>query len=670
MPIIALPSAVDEGEQFGNMYDAATVLAQSPDVAAPESRTIIAGVLSLDNSRNVWVETEGAASIDELTEIDLDNLPEHLAVRIRQANVAHVVDIIHLANSGAGGGEFSLNAVGEPGDKVRLDSLEKSITVERRGTTIYEVRRDGFAGSGGFDGTLLVPLDGGDQLVSRLRWTMEDAPIVSGEYTAKLADSGKWKNIRTEGRVRLPDPNAVASGWLVGHNIAWQQWGALLNFITHVGTTPNHPLNHDRGVGTRALLQTIVCEENNGTLSWFLSGMTTVSGGGGGGGGGTIQRNYAFTEALPTVNLAVGSTAFVSCGTLTFTPAATSDYLIFCDAIMSADSVNTSNNSQMRLVNTAAPTTALCEVGRPRQASQEQRTLFLLGVNFGSSPSSQTYRLEAANGVGTTLSTRVELPQFLALKLETDEGYGNQSGVVADTNQTYDVVATKTMTLPAGTYVFFSEFSVATTTDHRWSGKLTVGGTDYNETACSNINPGLGLYSTFRVLVHAGGSVTFSTSIKSGGAGGTATATHGIVGVLAAARFQVFASGETIAESATTTSGTLQDRVSKPTSLQPGWRSLVWTTMQAHCAVDSAGSGCSVELTRNGTRVGEDAEHASREQTGQALAYSPMSWGSMSLLSPLLASDTFALRFASEGGIGAAKVASASIAIMALGPTS
>jgi hypothetical protein len=667
LTIKALPATgVNEGQVFQNLYDAADVLAQGPDVAAPEARTLTAGVLELANSRNVWVETEGSAALDQLTAIDLDTLPANLTVRIRQADAAHVIDIVHLANAGAGGGEFDLNAVAESGGTVRLDSLEKSLTVERRGSTIYEVRRDGFAGTGGFDGELTVPLDGGDQPVSRLRWTMEDALVVGGEYEVVLTDSGKWKNVRQDCEVMFPDPNESGSGWQAGHNVAFQQWGSLLTYVTHVGTTPSNPLNHDRGLGVRSVQHGIVCEENNGTLTWLLSGMTAANEGGGGGGG-TVERSYAYTDILTTVDLPIGSTAFVACGSMTFTPAASSDYLLFCDATFSADAINTTNDSKLRLVNVAAPTTPLCEVGRPRQPSQEHRSTFLLGATFGASPTAQTYRLEAANA-STTHSTRVEGPRFFALKLSANEGYASQSGVVSDVNQTYDVVATKTMTLAAGTYVFFSQFGVTTATDHRWSGKLTVDGVDYNETAASNINPGIGLYSTFRVLTIGGGTVTFSTSIKSDGSGGTAAATHGIVGVLAAASFQVFAFGESIAETSTTTSAALTAKVSKTTSLQSGWRSFVWATMQAHSDQDANATGVAIELHRNGSAIGIDAEHAGRIQTGQPAAYSPTSWSGFGLMAPGLTNDVFELKYASLNSGANVKVASASIAILALAP--
>jgi hypothetical protein len=298
-----------------------------------------------------------------------------------------------------------------------------------------------------------------------------------------------------------------------------------------------------------------------------------------------------------------------------------------------------------------------------------QRNVFMLGATFGASPTAQTYRLEAANGAGSTYSTRVQSPEFLALKLEADEGYVNQSGVVSDTNQTYDTVATLTKTLPAGTYIVGGQFTAATSTDHRFYGKITAGGVDYNETLCSNIDPGKGLFSTFRVL-SLSGSTTVTVQIKSGGAGGTATATHGIVFILAAARFQVFASGESTAESATTTSATLQTKVSKDTNLQSGWRSLVLATMQAHAANDDSGMGCKVEFQRNGSALGPQAIHAGRVVSGVTLQYSPMSWGAMTLLGPSLTTDTFATKYASADGSVAAKVASSTVAVLALGPTS
>jgi hypothetical protein len=293
----------------------------------------------------------------------------------------------------------------------------------------------------------------------------------------------------------------------------------------------------------------------------------------------------------------------------------------------------------------------------------------MLGATFGASPTAQTYRLEAANGSSSTYSTRVQSPEFLALKLETDEGFASQSGVADDDAETYQIVATKTMTLPAGTYVVGGQFTVATSTDHRFYGKITAGGTSYNETLCSNIDPGKGLFSTFRVL-SLSGSTTVTVQIKSGGSGGTATATHGIVFILAAARFQTFDSGESIAESGTTTSATLQNKVSKDTNLQSGWRSLVLATMQAHAANDDAGMGCKVEFQRNGSAVGPQAIHSGRVVSGVTLQYSPMSWGAMTLLARSLTTDTFATKYASADGSVAAKVASSTIAVLALGPTS
>jgi hypothetical protein len=157
--------------------------------------------------------------------------------------------------------------------------------------------------------------------------------------------------------------------------------------------------------------------------------------------------------------------------------------------------------------------------------------------------------------------------------------------------------------------------------------------------------------------------------VKSGASGGTATATHGIVYILAAARFQVFASGESIAESGTTTSATLQNKVSKDTTLQAGWRSLALATMQTHAANDDAGDGCKVEFHRNGSALGPQAIHSGRDYTSITMGYSPMSWGAATLLAPALSTDTFQTKYASEGA-QAVKVASSTIAVLALGPTS
>lgn len=664
MSIPALPTsdytdtATTWGTFKGDLNAIRDTLGRLPGVAEPVTITIASGQIA-PTSGDVLLETESGGSLDQLTTFDLANLPEYRRVRLRIANAAHVVDLVHLINAGAGGGELVLHAIDEAGGTLRLDSLTKSVEVERRGDQVHEVQRFGF-GSGGIGTTLDQDLDGQGHTVRDVLWNQRDAAISGGLYAAATTDRGDWLDCRADATVTLPNPNITGSGWAKGATITWMQHGSLLRFLTHTGSTPTHPLNHDRAMGSQAIVQTIVYEANDGTLGWRLAGETAVPPS-----GGVISRAYAYKNDLPTKDLPVGSTAFVDCGTFTHTPVASSKYLYFCDATFSADAVNTTNNALCRIVNTAAPTTALTEVGRTRQSSQEHRLCMLWGASYSSSPSAQTHRIEAANG-STAQSTRVEVPQFFALKLETNEDFAAQSGVVADTNQTYDTVATLTIaSLPADDYVILGQFAVDTTTDHRWSGKITKGGVDYCETAASNINPGKGLYTAMTVLA-CSGTTTFTVAIKSGGAGGTATATHGIIAVLRKSRFQAFDYGQDTTESTLTTLGTLATKLSKTTTLQSGWRSLVLGQLQTFCDADAAGSGCATEFQRNGATLGPDAEQGIRLQTGQAAAYCPSSFMAMAVLSSSGGSDTFALKYASQDSTAGVKVKEATILALAL----
>jgi hypothetical protein len=673
LAIIPLPALVDEGQEFGAVYDALGALAQSPDVAAEEARTLVSGVLSLNESRNVLVETESGGSLDQLTHIDLDTLPANLVVRLGVATLGHDFDIVHLASAGGGDGEFSLHAVDEAGGTLRFDSLEKTMDVERRGDTIYELRRNGFGGAG-VGGTLSADLDGDDHTVRRVRWNERNVTPVSGGYVVTLDDSGDWLNMRAEATVTLPNPNALdGSGrsWLAGHTVALQQWGSLLQAITHTGASPNHPLNHDRAMGTRAVIQVKVCEENDGTLAWRLMGETKIPP------GGTTPdpdpppadskiRTFIDSSVLANVSTSSASTAWTDCGSYSHTPGASEKWVYLFNFGFYGSGSNSQNGANARVVNAAAASTALCSVGRPRYSTHTDRLSFIWGATYGGSPVAQTFRLEAANGAtGYTVTT--DKPRLFGIKLETDEDYAVQSGVVSDSGQTYDTVVTMTKTLPAGNYYIIAGFGVETSTSHHFSAKLTVAGVDVGETVGVKNHPSKGYWQIAHKAAALSGSVTITSRIKSDTAGGSATATDGIIILLKAANFQVVDSASDLTET-TTTSTTAATKISETTTLQSSWRSLVIASQQVYLDAEGSSTHADTYFQRNGTDIVPVAKQSSRLFSGEAAGYCATSYMGLSVMSQQLTNDVFNLKIASANGTDTVKAKHATLLFLALAP--
>jgi hypothetical protein len=644
--------------------------------STPVTKVIASGQITVDGG-DILLDTEGAASTDVLTNINLVGLPQNRVFRLRITNNARQVTIQHMFSNGSGNGEIILASGDEPGDTLVLDNTMRSIELERRGNQIVEVGRGGFtAGAGGWNGKLEVDLDGNFKRASSILWSEKDINLVDAPgnaYTVKREDVGDWLNVNVDCTVTLPNPNAPdpnGFAWLSGMVVTMQRHASLLRARTHTGSTPNHPLGHDRALGSvpGAVIQVKVCKFPNGLLFWRLMGETTGAGVPGGGEEPppptTIERTYLYSP--PIADTVTANTTLTPAGTFTHAPPANSKFLYLLDVTLSTTGINSTNNSALQVVNTAVPGTAIAHLGRGRQANLRPRTVLGWAAAYGASPASQTFRAEIYNSVDG-FSVECRQPQFVAIKLETDEEFGVQSGAVAPAAGAYAAAASVSYTAAADDYIVLGGFSIEMTSDQRYRGKMTVGGVDVvPQTEFSRANPSRGYYFTMKKITHAGG--TLSASIQAGNVAGTANVIHGWIAVLRSDRFQSFDYAESPAETATMSSVTPLVKVSKTPTLQSNWRTLMLATCQGYVDTDTLGDGCSINMHRNGAQMGQEHESGIRLQSGQPAHYAPHSFGLAQLITPT-SSDVFDLRYYSEDGASSnVKVRDATMAFLALGP--
>ncbi len=118
------------------LEDVIASLRQVPGAAEPESAgTISSGTFTPSGSKGIFlVDTEAAAATDDLANIATTNHPDGSCIVLRNANLARVVTVKHLAG---GAGQINLD---RSADYV-LDDEKKWVLLQRRGADWYEIFR-------------------------------------------------------------------------------------------------------------------------------------------------------------------------------------------------------------------------------------------------------------------------------------------------------------------------------------------------------------------------------------------------------------------------------------------------------------------------------------------------------------------------------------------------
>lgn len=102
----------------------------------PQSKTIASGTFTPDEDKTflILVDTEAAASTDDLDRLALTNIPDGSLVSLQAANTTRTVVVRHAQT---GSGQFLISTLGS----FSLDDTEKFITFRLSGTSFVEVDR-------------------------------------------------------------------------------------------------------------------------------------------------------------------------------------------------------------------------------------------------------------------------------------------------------------------------------------------------------------------------------------------------------------------------------------------------------------------------------------------------------------------------------------------------
>ncbi len=176
-------NARTEGEVKQDLEDIVAGLRQVPGAAQAEvAKTISGGSITPDGGAGVIViDTEAAASTDDLTNIIQTNHPDGSCILLRNSNVARFVVLKHAAT---GAGEMILN---RSVDYV-LDDTTKWILLQRRSTQWHEVFRGPYR---------------------------EESPVLAktGTYTVAKEDVGKTLNCTNSFTLNLLAAAAAGDGF-------------------------------------------------------------------------------------------------------------------------------------------------------------------------------------------------------------------------------------------------------------------------------------------------------------------------------------------------------------------------------------------------------------------------------------------------------------------------
>jgi hypothetical protein len=121
------------GEQKQALEDLRNVIAELPGGAAESTLTIASGSVTPTGGVHA-IDTEGAASIDDLTNIDFTNVPDGRLLLIHAADAARTVNVKHQAG---GTGQVKLTDAAD----FPLDDVDKWLLLKRSGTLAEEVLR-------------------------------------------------------------------------------------------------------------------------------------------------------------------------------------------------------------------------------------------------------------------------------------------------------------------------------------------------------------------------------------------------------------------------------------------------------------------------------------------------------------------------------------------------
>ncbi len=345
---------------------------------------------------------------------------------------------------------------------------------------------------------------------------------------------------------------------------------------------------------------------------------------------------------------------------LTFTPDASSDYLIIASSRINGDSVV--GGCQMRLQNTTSATTLSESVWATQGDATDIMNDFMLDVEtFGASPSSQTYEVQFRNesgGIATASDTKI-----CALKLHADDEFVSDDAETTTTSTSFVVASTLTFTPEStGDYLIIATAEIdLSVTNNQIEVKLVHSATDYGFMShraqdVNNWNP----WATIVRLNLTNSSKTFEIQFRAGA--GTAGVRNRRIVAIRLDTLDNNYYGESRAES-DTTSSTYQDKATLTAT------PVAVNHLLIACSI-GAGSSSTADyghkFIEGSTTLGGEVE---REAYQNNAAFDFMSNGWVVRRSLAASSTTWKTQFRSVGGTATSRISESAIAILQLDAT-
>ena len=148
-------------------------------------------------------------------------------------------------------------------------------------------------------------------------------------------------------------------------------------------------------------------------------------------------------------------TSYVDVATLTFTPDANANYMIYCSFTVWTGS--TSYNSYVRLYDDTGSATKQESIKVFSNSKDIIQQHFMIVLSAGSSPSSQTYKIQVHTDSGGTIS--IDQINFIALRLESGDVFN--SSVTESSTTTVGTLYEK-VTVDAGSTGYFCTITSCT----------------------------------------------------------------------------------------------------------------------------------------------------------------------------------------------------------------
>lgn len=148
-------------------------------------------------------------------------------------------------------------------------------------------------------------------------------------------------------------------------------------------------------------------------------------------------------------------TSYVDVATLTFTPDANANYMIYCSFTVWTGS--TSYNSYVRLYDYTGSATKQESIKVFSNSADIIQQHFMIVLSAGSSPSSQTYKIQVHTDSGGTVS--IDQINFIALRLESGDVFN--SSVTESSTTTVGTLYSK-VTVDAGSTGYFCTITSCT----------------------------------------------------------------------------------------------------------------------------------------------------------------------------------------------------------------